>query len=249
MDPATLAMAISGGTSIINNLLGRGQSKRNVDRTIAANRELAEYAYSKDLEMWNRQNMYNAPKAQMGRLRAAGLNPHLVYGSGKVAGNTSGEMPQYNKPTESYAGVLPIQVPNMIREFQDVALKEAKIDNTQEVAAGQRVKNDIAEIRRTIDRSTMAAEKKKRHYEWVNKLEDSLLKKQQRELNDLLMEKRVKELKEKDYDIIYKKYRNDWAEMGFTGSDNIMFRFIVRMLTEGGDPFGIINPEAFKIGN
>lgn len=34
------------------------------------------------LEDWERQNTYNSPAAQMARLKAAGLNPNLVYGSG-----------------------------------------------------------------------------------------------------------------------------------------------------------------------
>lgn len=33
-------------------------------------------------DMWNAQNAYNTPAAQMQRLKAAGLNPMLVYGSG-----------------------------------------------------------------------------------------------------------------------------------------------------------------------
>ena len=40
------------------------------------------------------QNAYNAPTAQMSRLRQAGLNPNLVYGSG-VTGNSAGSAPQY----------------------------------------------------------------------------------------------------------------------------------------------------------
>lgn len=48
-------------------------------------------------KMWDMQNEYNSPKAQMERLRAAGLNPNLVYGSGTVA-NTSSNSPQYNAP-------------------------------------------------------------------------------------------------------------------------------------------------------
>lgn len=40
-------------------------------------------------KMWNKQNEYNHPVAQMARLKEAGLNPHLVYGqsSGGTAGN------------------------------------------------------------------------------------------------------------------------------------------------------------------
>lgn len=39
---------------------------------------------------WNIMNDYNHPINQMARLKAAGLNPYVVYGSGSVTGNTSG---------------------------------------------------------------------------------------------------------------------------------------------------------------
>lgn len=38
---------------------------------------------------WNLANDYNHPIQQMERLKAAGLNPLLVYGSGSVSGNTA----------------------------------------------------------------------------------------------------------------------------------------------------------------
>lgn len=44
------------------------------------------------LEDWNRQNEYNSPYQQMQRLKAAGLNPNLVYGNGATA--TASQMPR-----------------------------------------------------------------------------------------------------------------------------------------------------------
>lgn len=38
---------------------------------------------------WTLANDYNHPIQQMERLKAAGLNPNLVYGSGSVTGNTT----------------------------------------------------------------------------------------------------------------------------------------------------------------
>lgn len=38
---------------------------------------------------WTLANDYNHPIQQMERLKAAGLNPNLVYGSGSVSGNTT----------------------------------------------------------------------------------------------------------------------------------------------------------------
>lgn len=39
------------------------------------------------LSFWSLQNEYNSPSAQMARLTAAGLSPHLVYGQGAGGGN------------------------------------------------------------------------------------------------------------------------------------------------------------------
>lgn len=44
----------------------------------------------KAMESWTLANDYNHPIQQMERLKAAGLNPNLVYGSGQVTGNTTG---------------------------------------------------------------------------------------------------------------------------------------------------------------
>lgn len=51
---------------------------------------------------WNKQNAYNTPKAQMERLKAAGLNPNLVYGNGSVA-NTA-DAPKVAEVKESDMG-------------------------------------------------------------------------------------------------------------------------------------------------
>lgn len=42
------------------------------------------------MQAWNMMNDYNHPVQQMQRLKEAGLNPLLVYGSGSVTGNTTG---------------------------------------------------------------------------------------------------------------------------------------------------------------
>ena len=92
---------IAGGASLLGSALGFGSQKK----TNKANMELAKYqnewqaqenekAYQRNLQMWNLQNAYNSPTQQMARLRSAGLNPNLVYGSG-VTGNSAGSTPQY----------------------------------------------------------------------------------------------------------------------------------------------------------
>lgn len=87
---------VSGALGIAGNAFGSNASVKAVEKQNEGNMALAEYAYQKDLQNWHMQNAYNAPSAQMERLKDAGLNPNLMYGQGNV-GN-AGEAPQFKAP-------------------------------------------------------------------------------------------------------------------------------------------------------
>lgn len=86
---------------------GRKERQHDVDManlTLEQNLELADYEYQQQLEMWNRANEYNSPAQQMARLKAAGLNPNLVYGKGAQQ-NMASELPKYQAPTADFQNV------------------------------------------------------------------------------------------------------------------------------------------------
>lgn len=91
--------------SAIDTFVQSETTKRNVDKTIEAQKREAELAYQRSVEMWHMQNAYNSPAQQMARFGAAGLNPHLMYGQGS-AGNASGT-PQYSPPDIQYRYAAP----------------------------------------------------------------------------------------------------------------------------------------------
>jgi hypothetical protein len=124
--------ALAGGAaSAANSVSRRNTSRYNTDMSIAANKELAQYAYQQDLAMWQRNNNYNNPANQMKRLKSAGLNPHLVYGNGSVVGNTSGQTPKYNAPKVDY-NYKPVELPaQQLGQFTDTMLRAAQIDNVR----------------------------------------------------------------------------------------------------------------------
>jgi len=123
---------VGAAGGLVQSIIGGIQSRKNVKDTNQANRELAEYQYSKDLEMWNRGNEYNAPTMQMERLRDAGLNPNLAYGSGSVAGNTATQLPKYQAPKMDFSGrEAPVNVMDTIGAYQDFELKNAQIDQAK----------------------------------------------------------------------------------------------------------------------
>lgn len=82
---------------IIGNAIGNSNARKAQDRANDQQMKLAEYAYEKNLEMWNRQNEYNTPLNQKNRMIDAGFNPNLVYGHGSVV-NTASNAPQYQAP-------------------------------------------------------------------------------------------------------------------------------------------------------
>lgn len=64
-----------GALGMIGNIFGVGMTNDQ-------NKELVEQQNKLNIEQWNRENAYNAPIEQMRRLKAAGLNPNLIYGNG-----------------------------------------------------------------------------------------------------------------------------------------------------------------------
>lgn len=131
---------VDGITGIFNSSRQAKTSKRNTDRQIQANWDLANLKYQKDLEQWYRENSYNAPDEQMRRLRNAGLNPNLVYGTGTVTGNTTTSGPRFDRPDVEY-NYEPFQFPpnaisRGIQFIQENRLKDRQIAETEE-----RVKN------------------------------------------------------------------------------------------------------------
>lgn len=121
-------MGIDIGSMVTDtaDIIGDNLSQYN---TVKANISLAEDEFKRNKEMWNLQNAYNDPSAQMQRLRAAGLNPNLVYGTGNVAGNNAGTPPKYIRPqVETHWNSLSdkyVQFKNMTRlNIENDLLKE-----------------------------------------------------------------------------------------------------------------------------
>ena len=86
MDPLSLIFAAAG---LMFDRLDAAQQDQYNQEQADINREwqqqMIEDQREWDLAMWNRQNEYNSPASQMDRLRAAGLNPNLLYGNSSTS--------------------------------------------------------------------------------------------------------------------------------------------------------------------
>lgn len=72
-------------------VLGQGANIVNTAMTNQANERMQQQQNAWNLEQWHRNNEYNSPAAQLQRMKAAGLNPDLMYGQNAsgAAGNAS----------------------------------------------------------------------------------------------------------------------------------------------------------------
>ncbi len=124
IDPLTIPIAIQGAAAGGQAIAaGVGNKKR-----IKAAKEAATLANERNIENWNRQNAYNDPSAAMARLKAAGLNPNMVYGTGTATGGTSGAVGSASAPVPNIQDI-PINMPDVlgtIGQYQGIQKSRAQ---------------------------------------------------------------------------------------------------------------------------
>lgn len=94
MEPAVMAALISGASTLAS---AGGQTAFTAARNKKQRKwseKMYQRQYDDNLALWNLQNEYNSPQAQMNRYKQAGLSPHLVYGSGNAGTASNIDAPQ-----------------------------------------------------------------------------------------------------------------------------------------------------------
>lgn len=132
-----LAAGIATGAA---SLLGQGIGAYSAGRMNKRGERFARSMYDKQrqhaVDDWHMMNAYNDPSAQMQRLRDAGLNPNLVYGSGADATTSStprsaqSSQPKYETPKLDLGSVV-MQGMQMKQLQANIARTEAETNRIQ----------------------------------------------------------------------------------------------------------------------
>lgn len=150
IDPSITAAAVMAAGNAYNTYATGRSNKKTRDY----NAEMYRRQRFDSLADWNMQNEYNSPKAQMSRLREAGLNPHLIYGTGSVATGQSAPVQQVqSKPYEHKAASVELtgivdalmlgKKIDLLRAQADLANANARLQDSKGV--GQDIANEVAD--------------------------------------------------------------------------------------------------------
>ena len=146
------------GTVVGSLLSNRGAKRRQ------------QQADAKNIEFWKMQNEYNTPKAQMQRLRDAGLNPALIYGSGQTNTGVAGSVAPSKPAPYNIKDPIPQTLAAMATQSQ-INLQNsqaAKIDSEKnqidQLVGGKvtdlNLRNAINTVKKDVQQATTEKQKK-----------------------------------------------------------------------------------------
>ena len=98
--------AIEGVFNLAQSGINAAVQKKQAKRQYEYDVKKMQLQHQQNIDLWNMQNEYNTPKAQMERYSDAGLNPNLIYseGASALSGNSTSPPPS--------AEIASYQVPN-----------------------------------------------------------------------------------------------------------------------------------------
>lgn len=162
------AEALIGGlASLVGSGFSAALGSQNVSSSVKKTKELMALQNQYYRENWQMENAYNSPKAQMARLKAAGLNPNLVYGSG--AAGVSGLSGSIAPPTSPSSPVAPTpDFSSVVGDAINATVGMANAKKTNSESVYQDIQNQYAEKQiksalRNLDSSTKVNEEQASH--------------------------------------------------------------------------------------
>ena len=137
--------AITGLGSVAANLVSN-----------SSNVKLAREQREHDLRMWNLNNEYNKPAAQVRRLRDAGLNPGLSMMNGMMSSGNNSQTAGGQTPATVDYNPLAQGLRETAQFFSDKRKTEAEVRNLEANSQAVNIRNktqmvrDLAELNKTI---------------------------------------------------------------------------------------------------
>lgn len=243
-----IPMAVALGGQLVNTFIGnRAEKRANEERRNEANRERVW-----NERMWRQQNDYNRPVAQMDRLKEAGLNPRLIYGSSSgVAAGNAGDVKGYTQPdiksewtgTRAFENIiqyrnLEAQTDN-VRAMTDVNNQEAA--NKAQDLLNKQLDNEVKEFEYGISKELRQSNIDAARANAESAMSNALKSRSEADVSvntkdarirkaDIEVEKALKDLQGQELENRLKELSIELKDQGVEQSDHIIFRLLARHL-------------------
>lgn len=226
--------------------------------TAAANRK--QFKYQKEAmalqqnynkELWDYQNAYNTPQQQMERLKAAGLNPNLMYGSGSAGSGNAGPIATTDVPARKATSM---EIPDLFMRRLAVRQMDAQyaatVQNTEiakkrgslmEIQSGLANLKFMQEaIRSKNYRDLAQAELDTRKFIALRSAELFANEKTKGNVMDQLQDLRSKQMTGIELDNAFKQNRNELSKLGIYSSDDVKWRVLLTAANRMGIDIGAL---------
>lgn len=197
-------------------------------------RDMQQQQNAFNLQMWNLQNEYNTPEAQMQRFQRAGLSPQLVYGNGSSGNATSAPEIGSTIPAGAVASGLDkmlntIAGVNNLRK-QEEEIRQAKIATFQGQMNAEEQAQRLSALQWLGDNTGVLSLPSPGDFNGKNPLRLFALGEYYRKLLGGKLQKEVGQGS-------LWKTRSQWANLGLTDKDPWWSRLLVRNMPHLDDTF------------
>lgn len=228
--------------------------------TAAANKK--QFKYQKEAmalqdqynrSLWDYQNTYNTPQAQMERLQAAGLNPHLIYGGGSANAGNAGPIQSMDVPTRQATNA---QVPDLGARHLMTRQADAQYAATLQNIENAKTKNALTEVQTGLENLKLMREgMRSKNYALLQKAEletqqfialrsGSLYANEKSkgnlmdQLHSFRAESNPQSVESLKKDNAFKENRNELAKHGIYSTDHPLFRILLQAASRQGIDLG-----------
>lgn len=235
---ATNAAILNTAANVSSSLIGNSGRRKSQER-----------ANEMNLAFWRMQNQYNSPEAQMDRLRKAGLNPNMIYGTsptsavgnaGNIAPAKESDVHDIESPFNNLSAFADLRRTNLqannLAAQNDVILQESALKGAQTASEGFKAKKseiDLKKARDLYDTSVDAAKENLRQmqartvgYQLSNYIKDATKANQ---IENWIYKVRNAQMNLKGQELL-NEIRNLEAErqsFGIQRGDNVIYRTLM----------------------
>lgn len=171
---------------LIENKLDFNSYRQKADYQFSLSEKMAENAYKRQLDFWEKQNEYNTPTAMVGRMADAGLNPAQSITPQPAGGlsSVSTPMPSVSSSRPNIAGGLQ-SFGSILKGVKELGLLDKETELKAKELVSKQLDNDLKTLARASGFSDAQIKEMDRRAQWESVYGDDVPIPDNAYINDL----------------------------------------------------------------